>query len=212
MVVAVPPGGCGMASSLAQRVPALSILGQVDRRRARAEDELGRKGPGQLERCLAAERHDHPRHLAARRHLGVEHVGDVLIGQRLEVQPVRRVVVGRNGLGVAVDHDRLVAGVAQRHGGVDAAVVELDALADPVWARAEDDDPRPLRRADLVLLLVGRVVVGREGLELGGAGVDGLEGGPHAAGQPVGPDVRSACVPRRKASCASEKPSRLARR
>jgi hypothetical protein len=64
----------------------------------------------------------------------------VLEGQRLEVQPVGGVVVGRDRLGVAVDHDGLVAGVAQREHGVDAAVVELDALPDAVRPGAEDDD------------------------------------------------------------------------
>jgi hypothetical protein len=39
---------------------------------------------------------------------------------------------------------------------------------------------------DLVLVLVGRVVVRRLGLELGGAGVDGLEGRPHPGGEAGG--------------------------
>ena len=39
---------------------------------------------------------------------------------------------------------------------------------------AEDDDPRPVRRADLALVLPRRVVVRRLGGELGGARVDGL--------------------------------------
>ena len=51
----------------------------------------------------------------------------------------RRVVVGRHRLGVAVDHDRLDALLAQRHRRVHAAVVELDALADAVRPAAEDD-------------------------------------------------------------------------
>ena len=50
--------------------------------------------------------------------------------------------------------------------------------------RARSDGP------DLVLLLVGGVVVRREGLELGRAGVDRLEGRPHAVRQPGRPDVR----------------------
>ena len=79
--------------------------------------------------------------------LGVEHVGHVLVGERLEVEAVGGVVVGRDRLGVAVDHHRLEAGVAQGERGVHAAVVELDALADAVGARAEDDHPRPVRRA-----------------------------------------------------------------
>ena len=72
--------------------------------------------------------------------LGVDDLEHVLERERLEVQPVAGVVVGRDRLGVAVDHDRLVPGVVQREAGVHAGVVELDALADAVRARAEDDD------------------------------------------------------------------------
>src|SRR5205085_664062 len=46
--------------------------------------------------------------------------------QRLEVELVRRVVVGAHGLGVAVDHDRLEAVIPKCQGRMDAAVVELD--------------------------------------------------------------------------------------
>src|SRR3712207_5514011 len=95
----------------------------------------------------------------------------------LEVEAVRGVVVGRNRLGVAVQHDRLVARIRQRERGVDAAVVELDALADAVGAGTEDQDLRTRRGCDLVLLFVGRVVVRGVGLELRGTRVDGLVGG-----------------------------------
>ncbi len=73
----------------------------------------------------------------------------VLGGQRLEIEPVGGVVVGRDGLRVAVDHDRLEAGLAQREAGVAAAIVELDALADAVGAAAEDDDLALVRRLGL---------------------------------------------------------------
>src|SRR5439155_20119614 len=78
---------------------------------------------------------------------------------------------------------RLEAVLAQRQGGVDAAVVELDALPDPVRAAAEDDDLPLRRRTGLVLArLVRRVEIGRVGLELGAAGVDGLVDRLAAAG------------------------------
>ena len=44
--------------------------------------------------------------------LGVHDLEHVLERQRLEVEPVGGVVVGRDGLRVAVDHHRLVAGLA----------------------------------------------------------------------------------------------------
>jgi hypothetical protein len=82
--------------------------------------------------------------------LGAQDLQHVLRRQRLEIEPVGGVVVGRDGLGVAVDHDRFVAGIGQREGGVAAAIVELDALADAVGTAAEDDDllacPRPWPR------------------------------------------------------------------
>ena len=112
--------------------------------------------------------------------LALEDLDDVFFGQRLEIEAVGGVVVGRDGLGVAVDHDGLVAGVAQREGGVAAAIVELDALADAVGAAAEDDDLLAVGRARLVgdgageRHLVGRVHVGGGRGELGGAGVDAL--------------------------------------
>ena len=73
----------------------------------------------------------------------------VLERQRLEVQPVGGVVVGRDRLRVAVDHHRVAAGLAHGHRRVHAAVVELDALADPVRAGAEDHHARLVAAADL---------------------------------------------------------------
>ena len=70
----------------------------------------------------------------------------VLERQRLEVQPVGRVVVRRDRLGVAVDHHRVAAGLADGHRRVHAAVVELDALADAVGPGAEDHDATAGRR------------------------------------------------------------------
>ena len=64
----------------------------------------------------------------------------VLCGQRLEIEPVGGVVIGRHRLRIAIDHDGLVTRVGQREGGVAAAIVELDALADAVRAAAENDD------------------------------------------------------------------------
>ena len=57
-----------------------------------------------------------------------------------------------------------------------AAIVELDALADPVGTAAQDDDLAAGRRIRFTRLLVGPVHVRREGLELGGAGIDALIG------------------------------------
>ena len=94
---------------------------------------------GELERGLPAELDDHADQLAVRL-LDAEDLEHVLGGQRLEIEPVGRVVIGRHRLRVAVDHDRLEAGLGQREAGVAAAIIELDPLPDPVGPAAEDDD------------------------------------------------------------------------
>src|SRR3546814_12638148 len=57
---------------------------------------------------------------------------------RSEGEAVRGVVIRRHRLRIAVHHDGFIAGLAEGIGGVDAAVVELDALADAVRPAAED--------------------------------------------------------------------------
>ena len=120
------------------------------------------------------------------RALGVDDLQHVLGGERLEIEPVGGVVVGRHRLRIAVDHDGLVADLVQREGGVAAAVVELDALADAVRPAAEDHDLLLVRRRGLAgggageRRLVGRIHVGGRRGELGRAGVDALEHRPHA--------------------------------
>ena len=105
---------------------------------------------GELQRRLAAELDDDAEQLAVRA-LDSDQLQHVLGRQRLEVEAVGGVVVGRDGLGVAVDHDRLHADLVEGEGRVAAAVVELDALADAVGAAAEDDGLLPVRRLRLAL-------------------------------------------------------------
>ena len=141
----------GLGEHRAERAP---VLGQVDRLRRGADDRHagGLEPLRQPERGLPAELHDHPDHAGpagrpAGGVLGVPDLQHVLEGQRLEVEPVGGVVVGGDRLRVAVDHDGLVAGRAQRHHRVHAGVVELDALPDPVRPGAEDQHLGPVRRA-----------------------------------------------------------------
>ena len=137
------------------------------------------QGARQAQRGLPTELDDHASERAAGL-LGVHHFEHVLQRQGLEVQPPGRVVVGRDGLGVAVDHDRLVTGVGQRERRVHAGVVELDALADPVRPAAQDDHLGPVPGRDLGLVVVGGVQVGGAGGEFGRAGVHRVEHRPHA--------------------------------
>ena len=65
----------------------------------------------ELQRRLAAELDDDAQRPALA--LLGDHVEHVLGRQRLEIEAVGGVVVGGDGLGVAVDHDRLEADFAQ---------------------------------------------------------------------------------------------------
>ena len=126
----------------------LSIFRQVDVLGIRADD----RHPGtfqrqrQVQRGLAAELHDETVRLL--RVADVEHVFE---RQRLEVEPVAGVVVGRYGFRVAVDHDRLDAELLQRERSVAAAVVELDTLADAVGSAAQDHDLLSIRGIGLAV-------------------------------------------------------------
>ena len=174
------PAGSASCSTR-PNAPRSSARSMASGRGADDRHALGLERLGQPERGLPAELHDDAGDRAGEA-LGVHDLEHVLEGERLEVEPAARVVVGRDRLGVAVDHHRVVAGVAQGEAGVHARVVELDALADPVRAGAEDEHRRALARGDLGLLVVGAVVVGRQRGELGGAGVDRLVDRAHAEG------------------------------
>ena len=144
------------------------------------------QGNRQLEGGLAAELNNHPLRL-----LGLDHVEHVLKGEGLEVEAIGGVVVGGDRLGVGVHHHRCEPLLLQREGGVDAAVIELDSLADPVGTAAQDHHLAPGLRLNLGLRsdqlqaavgeqtlhrpLIGGVVIGRAGGELRGTGVHGFE-------------------------------------
>ncbi|CAM5561414.1 hypothetical protein SBADM41S_01616 [Streptomyces badius] len=87
-----------------------AVLGGVDRLRGGADDgnAVVLERLGEAEGGLAAELHDDTGD-RARQRFGVHDLQDVLQGERLEVEPVGGVVVGGDGLRVAVDHDGLEA-------------------------------------------------------------------------------------------------------
>ena len=134
---AVP--GLAQAELVDQRLEALAILGEVDgvRRGAEDGDAFRLQRIRQLQGSLAAELHDDTVQCAVLL-LDREHLHHVFECQRLEIQAVGRVVIGRDGLGVAVDHDGLEPCLAQGETGVAATIVELDPLADAVRPAAED--------------------------------------------------------------------------
>ncbi len=134
-----------------QLLEAVAVFGEIDHVGRGAEDRHVRlfQMLGELERRLPAELHDDAVQRAVGA-LGVDDLQHVLRRQRLEIEPVRGVVVGRHRFRIAVDHDGLVARLLQREGGVAAAIVEFDALADAVGAAAEDDHLLLVRRRRLV--------------------------------------------------------------
>ena len=72
--------------------------------------------------------------------LAVVDLHHVLERERLEVELVGSVVVGRDGLWIGVYHHDFVATLPKRERRVAAAPVELDALPDAVWPPAQDHD------------------------------------------------------------------------
>src|SRR5690606_27239601 len=63
---------------------------------------------------------------------------------------------------------------------VDAAVVELDPLADPVGTAAEDEDLFPVGRYQFILLSKARIEIWRKRFELCRARIDEAEGGQNS--------------------------------
>ena len=185
----------------------VAVLGAGDVRGRRPEDlHAGRLEPrGEVERGLSPELDD--RAVAPLALVDLHHV---LERQRLEVEPVARVVVRGDRLGVRVHHHHLEPPLPQRERRVAAAPVELDALPDPVRPAAEDEDaaaapPRVAGRRSQVAGLgfglatwdlrlgtvpaVGRIEIRRRRLELAGAGVDRAELGTDAEGEAPRADV-----------------------
>ena len=94
---------------------------------------------------------------------------NVLERERLEVETIGCVVVGRHRLRIAVDHDGLKPFVLQSEGCVAAAAIEFNPLSYPVRTTAEDHDLLAIARFGLILFLVCRVKVWRVGFEFCGA-------------------------------------------
>ena len=77
-------------------------------------------------------------------------IENVFVRQRLEKEQVAGVVIGADGLRVGVDHHGFDAEFLHGEGGVDAAVIEFDPLADAIGAAADDDDFGAVGEADFV--------------------------------------------------------------
>ena len=111
------------------------VFGPVDAVRSGAQNPHPRlgQGDGKVERGLAPELNDH-----AFRLFLLDNAQHIFSCKGLEVELVRRVVVRAHGLGIAVDHDALNPHFLEGKGGLHAAVVELDALSDPIGPPSKD--------------------------------------------------------------------------
>ncbi len=147
----------------------LAVFGDLDalRRGADDVDAVLLQAEREVQRRLPAELRD-----GAPAFLPLVNVQHVFQRERLEEELVARVVIGGNGFRVRVHHERLEAVLLERERRVDAAVIELDALADAVRPAAEDHHLLLVARTHLVIAaVVGRIIIRRVGLELGGAGI-----------------------------------------
>src|ERR1035437_9071796 len=126
---------------LEQFPEALAVFGEINRfwRGADDVDAGGFEWQREIERRLTAELHND----ADRRAAGSFVLADgehVFERERFEVEAVAGVVIGGDRLRIAVDHDSFVAILAQRVGGVAAAVIEFNSLPDALAAGTENHD------------------------------------------------------------------------
>ena len=162
-------GGLGDAQLVQHGGEQFAVLGDFDAlgRGADDVDAVLLERQGEVERGLASELCD-----GAPAFLALVNVEDVLQGKRFEEELVAGVVIGGDGFGVGIDHQGFKAVLLQGEGGVNAAIIELDALADAVGAAAQNHDLALVAGPGFVVAaIVGGVIVGGVGLEFSGAGV-----------------------------------------
>ena len=158
------PGGLVDAQLVEHTRELVAVLGAVDRqgRGAQHGDILMIELHCQVVGDLTTHRHDH-----AARCLEVENVHYALERQLVEVQTVAHIVVGRNGLGVVVDHNRLVSQLASGLDCIHRAPVELNRRTDAVCTRAKNHNRLLVleERNIVILAVVGHIeIVGQFGV------------------------------------------------
>ena len=151
-----------------QFLEALAVFGCINHVGRSADNGHARffQPQGQFQRRLTAILHDHAGGL-----FFIDDFQYVFECEWLEVQPVRGVVIGRDGFGVAVDHDGLIAIFTHGQRRVHAAVVELDALTYAVGATAQHHDFFLVGGFSLALFFVSGIQIGHTGRKLGRPGL-----------------------------------------
>ena len=64
---------------------------------------------------------------------------NILFSEWLEIQTVRGVIIGRNCLRVAIDHDAFYLDITHGISRMATTIVKLDALTNSVWATAQNN-------------------------------------------------------------------------
>ena len=149
--------GLFQAEFLQQVAELLAIAGGVEGFDGGAEDRDAGffQAAGEVERGLSAELDDDAFDKAAGFVEGsaIEPFADVqniFMRQRLEKKQIAGVVIGADGFGIGIDHDRFQSEFLHRECGLNAAVIEFDSLADAIWTAADDDDFGFVGEADFV--------------------------------------------------------------
>ena len=133
-----PACGLGNVQLSEQQIKAVPVFRQIDavERRPENRDTCLHQWLSQINRRLSAELYDH----TFDRCLTFNDMQDIFGRQRLKIQPVGRIEIGRHRLRVIVDDDRFVSCFAQGTDAVDAGIIEFDSLPDTDWAAAQHDD------------------------------------------------------------------------
>ena len=116
-------------------------------------------------------------------------IHDTLVAELLEVQLVGSIEVSGVGLGVVVDHNGLLAHLAEGEGGVDSAPIELDGATDTVHTATQNDSSVVIEGNIVGGSVVGGVEVVGVGRELGSKGIDLLNPRGDAEGLTAGTDI-----------------------
>ena len=134
------------------------------------------KGTSELQRRLSTKGNHYPFRL-----LNVDNVHYVFVGQRLEIQAIGRIVIGRHGFRVAIHHDGFIASIMQCIACMNTAIVELNTLTNAVRPSAQNHSALLTGGANLrIAQLVCLVVILGKALELGSASVNRLKDGNNA--------------------------------
>ena len=127
-----------------------------------------------IQRRLTAELHDH-----ALRFFTLHDGQNIFQRERLEIEAVRSVVVRRDGLRIAIHHDRFEAIFAQRKSRMTAAIIKLDALSNTIRPAAQNHDLGPCFRSGFIFVFISGVEIRLKGFKFRRTGVDALEHWSH---------------------------------